>query len=48
MLQEYRRLHAGGSLDSTLHPFSTSILKHHEDLSMPLDSLNRVRCRLLK
>ncbi|XP_047087295.1 uncharacterized protein LOC124698959 [Lolium rigidum] len=48
MLQEYRRLHAGGSLDSTPHPFSTSILKHHEDPSMPLDSLNRVRCRLLK
>ncbi|KAM0836352.1 hypothetical protein ACQ4PT_062375 [Festuca glaucescens] len=48
MLQEYSRRHAGGSLDSTPHPFSASILKHPEDPSMPLDSLNRVRCRLLK
>jgi hypothetical protein len=48
MLQEYRRLHAGDSLDSTPHPFSASIWKHPEDPSMPLDSLNMVRCRSLK
>uniref|UniRef100_A0ACD6A7X4 Uncharacterized protein n=1 Tax=Avena sativa TaxID=4498 RepID=A0ACD6A7X4_AVESA len=48
MLQEYRRLHAGASLDATPRHFSASILKHPEDPSAPLDSLNRVRCRLLK
>ncbi|CAM0876310.1 unnamed protein product [Alopecurus aequalis] len=48
MLQEYWRLHASDGLVSTPHPFSASILKHAEDPFMPVDSLNKIRCRVLK